>query len=48
MFYIKDKHMRCVPCKLFLLLVTSEIQRTFEEEMMANTNMKFKDMCDSF
>jgi phage terminase small subunit len=33
---------------MFLSLVSPEIQRTFEEEMMANPNMKFKDMADSF
>ena len=35
-------------CKLFLSLVSPETQRTFEEEMMANPNMKFKDMADNF
>ena len=48
MFYIKDKHMNRALCKLFLSLVSPEIQRTFEEEMMANPNMKFKDMATSF
>ena len=35
-------------CAIFLPLVAPEIQRNFEEEMMANSNMKFKDMCDRF
>ena len=35
-------------CKLFLSLVLTEIKRTFEEEIMANPNMKFKEMTDSF
>ena len=48
MFCIEDKHMNRALCKLFLSLVSPEIQRTFEEEMMANPNMKFKDMTDSF
>jgi hypothetical protein len=48
MFYIEDKHMNRALCKLFLSLVSVEIQRTFEEEMMANPNMKFKDMADNF
>ena len=48
MFYIEDKHMNRALCKLFLSLVSPEIQRTFEEEMMANPNMKFKDMANSF
>jgi hypothetical protein len=34
--------------KLFLFLFSLEIQQTFEEELMANPNMKFKDMCQSF
>ena len=48
MFYIEDKHMNRALCKLFLSLVSPEIQRTFEEEMKANPNMKFKDMASSF
>ena len=48
MFYIEDKHMDRALCKLFLSLVSPEIQRTFEEEMMANPNMKFEDMAASF
>ena len=48
MFYIEDKHTNRALCKLFLSLVSPEIQRTFEEEMMANPNMKFKDMTDGF
>ena len=47
MFYIENKHMNRALCKLFLSLVLPEIQRTFEEEMMANPNMKFKGMADS-
>ena len=47
-FYIEDKHMNQALCKWFLSLVSSEIQRTFEEEIIANPNMKFKDMTDSF
>ena len=47
-FYIEDKHMNRALCKLFLYLVSQEIQRTFKEEMMANPNMKFKDMADSY
>ena len=34
--------------KLFLSLVSPEIQRTFEEDMMDNPNTKSKDMADSF
>ena len=48
MFYIEDKHVNRAVCKLFLSLVSPEIQRTFEEDMMVNPNMKFKDMADSF
>ena len=48
MFYIEFKHMNWALCKLFLSLVSPEIQRTFEEEMMATPNMKIKDMTDSF
>ena len=47
-FYIEDKHMNRALCKLFLSLVSPEIQRTFGEEMVANPNMKFKDMTDTF
>ena len=48
LFYIKNKIMTHALCKLFLSLVSSEIQRTFEEEMIANLSMKSKHMCDSF
>ena len=48
MFYIGDKHMNQALCKLFPFLVSPEIQRTFDEEMIANPNMKFKVMTDSF
>ena len=48
MFYIEEKHMNRALCKLFLSLVLREIQRTFEEKIMANPNTKFKDMTDSF
>ena len=44
----EDKHMHRALCKLFLSLVSPEIQRNFEEEMIANPNMKFKDMAASF
>ena len=47
-FYIEDKHMNQALWKLFLSLVLPEIQRTFEEEMMDNPNMKFKDLTDRF
>ena len=48
MFYIEDKHMNRAPCKLFLSLVSSGIQRTFEGEMMVNPNTNFKDVTNSF
>ena len=48
MFYIEDKHMNRALCKLFLSVVLPEIQRSFEEEIMANPNMKFKGMSNSF
>ena len=47
-FYIEEKHMNRALCKLLLSLVLPKIQRTFEEEIMANPNMKFKDTTDSF
>jgi hypothetical protein len=47
-FYVEDKHMNRALCQLFLSLISQEIQRTFEEELMANPNMKFKDMCTHF
>ena len=34
--------------KVFLSFFSPEIQTTFEEEMIANPNMKFKDMTNSF
>ena len=48
MFCIKEKHVNCALCELCLSLFAPEIQRTFEEEMIANPNMKFKDMYASF
>ena len=48
MFYTEDKNMNRALCTLFLSLVLPLIQGTFEEEMMANPNMKFKDMAGSF
>ena len=48
MFYIEDKNMNRALCKRLLSLVLLEIQRTFEGEMMANPNLKFKDMADTF
>ena len=44
-FYIEDKHMNQALYTLFLSLFSQDIQQTFEEELMANPNMKFKDMC---
>ena len=40
--------MNCELCKLFLSLLSPELQRTFKEEMMSNPDMKIKDMCDHF
>ena len=48
MFYIEDRHMNCALCKMVLSLVLPEIKRTFEEEMIDNPNIKFKDRTDSF
>ena len=39
MFYIKDKCMNSALFRLFLLVVSSEIQRNFEEKMMANPHI---------
>ena len=41
MFYIKDMHTTCALCRLFMSFVIPNIQRTFEEEMMANPNIQF-------
>ena len=48
MFYTKDKHMNWPLYKLVLSLFSLEIQNTFGEEMMANPNMKFTDISQSF
>ena len=48
MFYIKDKHMNRALFEVFLSLISSEHQRTFEEELMYNPNTKFKDTCNNF
>ena len=46
MFYVEDKNSNRALCKLFLSLVSPEIQRTFEEGITANPTMKFKDIHD--
>ena len=35
-------------CKFILALFLQDIQLTFDEKLLVNFNMKFKDMCQSF
>ena len=46
--YTEGARMHHVLCRVFLLLFLAEIQRSFEEELMANPNMKIKQICDYF